>query len=101
MNFFESPAEFDFTQAPQSVRDRSVLTFYTQNFIRLRGAKISMENLRGAKISMENLRGAKISVENLRGLKNFHYFPKNTPTGYPDLKKTGPLRPGNNMVIIK
>ena len=70
MNFFESPAEFDFTQAPQSVRDRSVLTFYTQNFIRLRGAKISMENL--------------------RGLKNFHYFPKNTPTGYPDLKKTGP-----------
>ena len=70
MNFFESSAEFDFTQAPQSVRDRSVLTFYTQNFIRLRGAKISMENLRGAKIS----------VENLRGLKNFHYFPKKTPS---------------------
>ena len=90
MNFFESPAEFDFTQAPQSVRDRSVLTFYTQNFIRLRGAKISMENLRGAKISMENLRGAKISVENFRGLKKFHYFPKDTPTGYPELKKTGP-----------
>ena len=41
MNFFESSAEFDFTQAP-------------------------LENLRGAKISMENLRGAKISVENLR-----------------------------------
>ena len=56
----------------------------------LRGAKISMENLRGAKISMENLRGAKISVEKLRGMKNFHHFPKNTPTGYPDLKKTGP-----------
>ena len=55
MNFFESPAEFDFTQAPQSVRGRSVLNFDTQNFIRLRGAKISMENLRGAKISMENL----------------------------------------------
>ena len=91
MNFFESPAEFDFTQAPQSVRDRSVFTFYTQNFIRLRGAKISMENLRGAKISKENLRGAKISKENLRGLKKFHYFPKNTPTGYPDLKKTDPL----------
>ena len=51
---------------------------------RLRGAKISMENLRGAKISMENLRDVKISVENLRGLKNFHYFPKNTPTGYPE-----------------
>ena len=51
-----------------------------------------MENLRGAKISIENLRGAKISVENLRGLKNFHHFPKKTPTGYPDLKKTGPLR---------
>ena len=69
--FFESPAEFDFMQAPQSVRDRSVLTFYTQNFISLRGAKISMENLRGAKIFMENLRGAKISVENFRvsGLK--------------------------------
>ena len=50
-----------------------------------------MENLRGAKISMKNLRGAKISVENLRGAKNFHYFPENTPTGYPDLKKTGPL----------
>ena len=57
---------------------------------RLRGAKISMENLRGAKISMENLRGAKISVENLRGMKNVHHFPKNTPTGYPYLKKTGP-----------
>ena len=78
--FFESPAEFDFTQAPQSVRDRSVLTFYTQNYIRLRGVKISMENLRGAKIS----------VENLRGLNFFYSFPKNTPTGYPDLKKTGP-----------
>ena len=50
-----------------------------------------MEISRGAKISMENLRGAKISVENLRGAKNVHYFPKNTPTGYPDLKKTGPL----------
>ena len=58
----------------------------------LRGVKISMENLRGVKISMENLRGAKISVENLRGLNMFHYFPKNTPTGYPDLKKTSPLR---------
>ena len=56
---------------------------------------------RGAKISMENLRGAKITVENLRGWKIFYCFPKNTPTGYPDLKKTGPLRPGNNMVIIK
>ena len=33
----------------------------------------------------------KISVENLRGMKNFHHFPKNTPTGYPDLKKTRPL----------
>ena len=56
----------------------------------LRGAKITMENLRGAKISMENLRGAKISIEKLRGMKNFHHFLKNTPTGYPDLKKTGP-----------
>ena len=54
-----------------------------------------MENLRGAKISMENLRSAKISVEDLRGLKNFYYFPKNTPTGYPDLKKTGPLEKYN------
>ena len=50
-----------------------------------------MENLRGAKTSMENLRGAKISVENLRGMKNCHHFRKDTPTGYPDLKKTGPL----------
>ena len=49
-----------------------------------------MENLRDAKISIENLRGAKISVENLRGMKNFDHFPKNTPTEYPDLKKTGP-----------
>ena len=40
---------------------------------------------------MKNLRGAKISVENLRGMKNSHHLPKNTPTGYPDLKKTGPL----------
>ena len=47
--------------------------------------------VRGAKMSMENLRGAKICVENLRGKKNFHHFPKNTPTAYPDLKKTGPL----------
>ena len=31
--FFESP-ELDFAQAPQSVRDRSVLIFYTQNFKR-------------------------------------------------------------------
>ena len=37
------------------------------------------------------IRGAKFSVENLRGVKNFHHFPKSTPTGYPDLKKTGPL----------
>ena len=58
---------------------------------RLRGAKISMENSRGAKISMKNLRGAKISVENIRGRTIFHHFPKNTPTGYPELKKTGPL----------
>ena len=29
--------------------------------------------IRGAKISMENLRGAKISVENLRGMKKFHH----------------------------
>ena len=72
MIFFESPAEFDFTQAMLSVRDRSAHNFYTQHFIRLRGAKISMENLRGAKISMENIRGAKISVKNLMGLKNFH-----------------------------
>ena len=40
---------------------------------------------------MENLRGAKIYIENLRAKKNFHHFPKNTPTGYLDLKKTGPL----------
>ena len=92
--------EFDFTQAPQSVRDRSVLTFYTQNVVRLRGAKISMENLRGTKIPMENLRGTNISVENLRGL-NFHYFPKNTPTGYPDLKKTGPLNFSMGLRKIK
>ena len=39
------------------------------------------KRLRGAKNSMENLRGAKISVENLRGMKNFHHFPKKTPTG--------------------
>ena len=58
--------------------------------MKIRGPKISMENLRGAKISRENLRGAKISAENLRGLKNFSYFPKNTPSGYPELKKTGP-----------
>ena len=57
---------------------------------RLRGAKISIENLRGAKISVENLRGAKISAENLRGMKNYHPSPKNTPTGYSDLKKTDP-----------
>ena len=57
----------------------------------LRGMKISMENLRGVKISMENLRGAKISVENFRGAKIFHYFPKNTPTGYPNSKMTDPL----------
>ena len=46
--------------------------------------------MRGVKISMENLGGAKISVENLKGIKNSHHFPKNTPTGYPDFKKTGP-----------
>ena len=39
----------------------------------------------------KRLMGAKISVENLSGMKNYHHFPKNTPTGYPDLKKTGPL----------
>ena len=39
---------------------------------------------------MENLRGAKISVEKLRGMKNFHHFPKNTPTGYPYLKRPTP-----------
>ena len=33
VNFFDSP-EFDFAQAPQSVRDRSVLIFYAQNFIK-------------------------------------------------------------------
>ena len=32
----------------------------------------------------------KISVENLRGVKNVYHFPKNTPTGYPDLKKPTP-----------
>ena len=61
--------------------------------MKIRGAKISMENLRGAKISMEDLRGAKISVENLRGLKNFHHFQKNTPTGYPDSKRPAPKVP--------
>ena len=55
-----------------------------------RGYEKFQVKIRGAKISMENLRGAKISVENLRGMKNVHHFPKNTPTGYPDLKKTGP-----------
>ena len=63
MNFFESH-EFDFAQASQSVRDRSVLIFYTQIFfgvVLIRGKK---KRLRGAKISVENLRGAKISVEN-------------------------------------
>ena len=55
----------------------------------IRGTK---KRLRGAKISIENLRGAKISVENLRGMKNFHHFRKKTPTGYPYLKKTSPLR---------
>ena len=43
--------------------------------------------IRGAK---KSLRGTKISMENLRGMQNFHHFPKNTPTGYPDLKKAGP-----------
>ena len=38
--------------------------------------------------TIENIRAAKISVENLGGMKN---FPKNTPSGYPDLKKTNPL----------
>ena len=47
------------------------------------------KRLRGAKISMENLRGAKKSVKNLMGTKNFHNFLENTPTGYPDIKKTG------------
>ena len=60
---------------------------YENFLVLIRGTK---KTLRGAKISMENLRGAKISVEKLRGMKNFHHFPKNTPTGYPDLKKTGP-----------
>ena len=45
--------------------------FLHSKFIRLRGAKISMENLRGAKISMENLRGAKISVENFEKFSLF------------------------------
>ena len=49
------------------------------------------KKLRGAKILWKNLRGAKISVENIRGVKIFTIFPKNTPTGYPDLKKTSPL----------
>ena len=49
------------------------------------------KKLRGAKILWKNLRGAKISVENIRGVKRFTIFPKNTPTGYPDLEKTGPL----------
>ena len=34
MNFFFESPEFDFTQAPQSVRDMSFLIFYTQNFVR-------------------------------------------------------------------
>ena len=50
----------------------------------IRGTK---KRLRGARISIENLRDAKISVKNLRGAKNFHHCSKNTPTGYPDLKK--------------
>ena len=39
----------------------------------------------------ENIRGAKIFLENLRGMKIFNsnlYFPKNTPTGYPDWSLT-------------
>ena len=84
MNFFESPAEFDFVQAPQSVMDRSVLTFYTRNFI--------SANFIGAKISMENLRGAKFSMENLRGMKNFHHFSEKHSNRVSGLKKDPPLR---------
>ena len=55
------------------------------------GAKKGYEKkVKGAKISMEKLRGAKIYVEILRGMKIFYHFTKNTPTGYPNLKKTGP-----------
>ena len=62
---------------------------YEKFLVKTRGTK---KRLRGAKISMENLRGAKISVEILSGMKIFYHFPKNTPTGYLDLKKTGPLK---------
>ena len=33
-------------------------------------------------------------------MKNFHHFPKNTPTGYPDLKKTGPLGGSEFFMVL-
>ena len=43
------------------------------------------------------LKGCETFGKNLRGMKNFHRFPKNTPTGYPYLKKTGPLGPTRKL----
>ena len=56
----------------------------------LRGGKIFFRNLRGLKILTEKLRGLKIFGEKIRGLKIFSVLQENTPTGYPDLKKTCP-----------
>ena len=55
------------------------------------------ENFNGKFKGCENFHRKFKGCENFRrkikGMKNFHHFPKNTPTGYPDLKKTGPLSP--------
>ena len=83
---------------PENIKGSENFPFWEELRVwNIKGCKISFgtnkgyeKRLRGAKISMENLRGGKISIENLRGMKMFYNFPKNTPTGYPDLKKTGP-----------
>ena len=58
--------------------------------MKIRGAKISMENLRGAKMSMEVFKGCENIRRKIKGYEKFSLFSENPPTGYPDLKKTGP-----------
>ena len=61
MNFFESP-ELDFAQAPQSVRDRSVLIFYTQNFkrevmahaIEVKGRRVRISTIRYSEMKFKS-----------------------------------------------
>ena len=63
-----------------------VLKFISQ---KMWGLKFLYE-MWGLKFLTKNLWGLKIFRKKLWGVKNFGHFPKNTPTGYPEFKMTGP-----------